>query len=143
MNAARAAQVAVSLAFGGALSLGAVDADPCAESARAASARRVESPRYVLVFRAAPAPVVVGQHFTVDAVVCPRAGARAATGLRVDATMPEHRHGMNYRATVSARGHGRFLAEGLFFHMPGRWQLIFDVETGDGSERLVADVALP
>ena len=117
-------------------------ADPCTESARAASARRVESGRYVLVFQPAPAPIAVGQHFSVDVVVCPRDGARPATGLRLDAVMPEHRHGMNYRATVSPRGDGRFVAEGLLFHMPGRWQLVFDVESGGGSERLVADVPL-
>jgi hypothetical protein len=46
----------------------------------------------------------------------------------VDAQMPEHRHGMNYRPTVSATGNGRYVAEGLLFHMPSRWQLRFDVE---------------
>jgi hypothetical protein len=119
------------------------EADPCVESARAPSARRVESPRYVVVFRPAPQPIAVGQHVSLDTVVCARDGARPATGLRVDATMPEHRHGMNYRAGVSKRGDGRFVAEGLLFHMPGRWQLVFDVETGAGSERLVTDLVLP
>jgi hypothetical protein len=141
-----AAQFAATLALGVAVAVapGAVGAtaDACTESARAVSARRVESPRYVLVFVPAPAPIAVGQHFSVDAVVCARDGARPATGLRVDALMPEHRHGMNYRATVSARGDGRFLAEGLLFHMPGRWQLVFDVEAGGGSDRIVADVPL-
>jgi hypothetical protein len=42
----------------------------------------------------------VGRHFGLDIVVCARAGARAAGGLRVDADMPAHRHGMNYRPTV-------------------------------------------
>src|SRR5687767_880546 len=117
----RAAQLA-AVALGTAL-VAVADAgapDPCVESARAPSARRVESPRYVVVFRPTPEPIAVGQHFTLDAVVCARDGARPATGLRVDAVMPEHRHGMNYRAGVSKRGEGRFVAEGLLFHMPGR-----------------------
>jgi hypothetical protein len=36
--------------------------------------------------------------------VCAAAPARV---LRVDADMPEHRHGMNYRARVSPAGDGR------------------------------------
>jgi len=34
------------------------------------------------------------------------------------------------------------VAEGLLFHMPGRWQLLFDVERGGRTERLEADVVL-
>ena len=32
---------------------------------------------------------------------------------------------MNYRPTVQALGDGRFTAEGLVFHMPGRWRFLF------------------
>ena len=116
-------------------------ADVCADAGRAAAARRIESSRHVLVFRT-PAPIEVGRHFTVEAVVCARDGSPTATGLRVDAVMPAHRHGMNYRAAVSPRGGGRFVADGLMFHMPGHWQLVFDVETAAGVDRLVADVPL-
>jgi hypothetical protein len=49
---------------------------------------------------------------------------------------------MNYRAVVVPRGNGRYVAEGLLFHMPGRWQLVFDVASGAGTERLVRDVVL-
>jgi len=56
--------------------------------------------------------------------------------------MPEHRHGMNYRPTVATSGEGRYRAEGLLFHMPGRWQLLFDVERGGRTERLAADILL-
>jgi len=117
-------------------------ADVCDDAARTAAAQRVESTKHVVVFRPAPAPIAVGRHFSVDATVCARDGAAAATGLRVDAQMPAHRHGMNYRANVSARGEGRFVADGLMFHMPGRWQLVFDVETAAGTDRLVTDVVL-
>jgi hypothetical protein len=34
------------------------------------------------------------------------------------------------------------VAEGLLFHMPGRWQLVFDVEHAGRTERLVTDVVL-
>jgi hypothetical protein len=49
---------------------------------------------------------------------------------------------MNYRAKVSALGDGRFVAEGLLLHMPGRWQYLFDVERGGKVERLTADFEL-
>lgn len=103
---------------------------------------RIASDRHVVVFRIEPPSIAVGQHFSLEAVVCARAPGAPASGLRVDAHMPEHRHGMNYRATVSARGDGRYVAEGLLFHMPGRWQLVFDIETGGGTARLVHDLVL-
>ena len=103
---------------------------------------RLESDRYVVVYRTRPAKLAVGEHFAIDALVCSKGRSAAPAGLRVDATMPEHRHGMNYRATVAAKGGGRYVAEGLLFHMPGRWQLLFDVETRGGSERLASDIVL-
>jgi hypothetical protein len=66
----------------------------------------------------------------------------APHALAVDATMPEHRHGMNYRPTVVARGTGIYRADGLMFHMPGRWDLLFDLVTPAGTERLTATVLL-
>jgi hypothetical protein len=117
-----------------------VAADRCDDALPGEGRRRIESARHVLVFRPAPAPITVGRHFTIEAHVCPRGVERAPHALRVDALMPEHRHGMNYRASVSGRGDGGFVAEGLLFHMPGRWQLVFDVESSGGSERLVADI---
>jgi hypothetical protein len=69
-------------------------------------------------------PIAVGRHFALDVMLCPP----DATLLRVDASMPEHRHGMNYRPTVQDLGGGRWRAEGLMFHMPGRWELKLDVQ---------------
>jgi hypothetical protein len=99
---------------------------------------RLASGDLVVFYRTLPAAIEVGRHFTVEAVVC---GA-AARVLRVDADMPEHRHGMNYRARVSAAGDGRYVAEGLLLHMPGRWQLLFDVERDGRAERLATDLVL-
>ena len=30
---------------------------------------------------------------------------------------------------------GRYRAEGLMFHMPGRWEFLFEVRGADGTER--------
>jgi hypothetical protein len=40
--------------------------------------------------------------------------------------MPAHSHGMNYRASILPRDEGLFEAQGLMFHMPGKWQLRLD-----------------
>jgi cytochrome c peroxidase len=58
---------------------------------------------------------------------CAKAGPAPKT-LKVDAHMPAHRHGMNYAPKVTALGPGRWRAEGLLFHMPGRWELVFVVD---------------
>ena len=48
---------------------------------------------------------------------------------------------MNYAPGVAGVAPGRFVAEGLVFHMPGRWTLSFDVR-GPGGERLEDDLVL-
>ena len=103
---------------------------------------RAESGRYAVVFRTVPAQVAVGRAFALDAEVCAKGADAPPTGLRVDAHMPAHRHGMNYRPTIVAEGEGRFRADGLFFHMPGRWQFVFDVEAAGTRERITQDVML-
>jgi hypothetical protein len=103
---------------------------------------RIDGKGYVLGFRAVPAKIELGEHFSVEAVVCAKGASAAPRSLGVDAQMPEHRHGMNYRAKVSPRGDGRYLAEGLMFHMPGRWQFVFDVEGAGMRERLTKDVVV-
>ena len=61
-------------------------------------------------------------------------------GALVDADMPEHRHGMNYRARVQALGGGRYRADGLMFHMPGRWRFVFDLQLPQGPLRMTRDL---
>lgn len=70
-----------------------------------------------------PTPVVVGRHFTLQLRACPP----QAELLRVDATMPAHRHGMNYRPSVTPLGPGRWQVDGLMFHMGGTWALQLDL----------------
>jgi hypothetical protein len=45
---------------------------------------------------------------------------------------------MNYRAGVTVVKPGTYRAEGLLFHMPGRWDLTFDVVSGNSVERLAS-----
>jgi hypothetical protein len=88
-----------------------------------------------IAWRAAPTPIPVGRHFALDIALCAPAGQALPATLRVDATMPEHKHGMNYRPSVKPQSAGLFRAEGLMFHMPGRWELVFEWRDAAGATR--------
>jgi hypothetical protein len=105
-------------------------------------ARRLESSRYVLAYRTKPAKLAVGKHFVVEMAVCQKDGQAAPEAVRVDGFMPEHNHGMNYTAAVKAGEGGHYLAEGMLFHMPGRWDLIFEVRGGGRTDRMTHTVIL-
>ncbi len=102
----------------------------------------IVSPGYWVGYRTHPAPIPVGRHFSIELAVCPKSGVRTIESVRVDAWMPAHRHGMNYQPEVVSLGDGRFRAEGLMFHMPGRWELIFDVRSGDTNDRVTHTLLL-
>ena len=119
----------------------AADAD-CGAGLDARQRRVVSSPRHQVVFVAQPAPMAVGRHFSLDIVVCARGGASLPLALRVDADMPAHRHGMNYRPTVRALGDGRYRVDGLLLHMAGRWRLLFDLTADGRLERLTHEFEL-
>lgn len=121
---------------------------PCACLAQACDAElaggsRLESARFVVGFRTEPQTVAVGKHFAVTITVCPKAGVQPPESVSVDAFMPEHRHGMNYKAQVtSASPPGSYHASGLMFHMPGRWEFVFDVRSGDRTDRLTRPIVV-
>lgn len=104
--------------------------------AEPAQASTAASAGWQLAFAPRPAPVPVGRHFALDIVLCPPPGQALPATLAVDADMPAHRHGMNYRTTVRALGNGRYLAEGLMFHMPGRWRVLFEAPAPAGQPPL-------
>jgi len=93
-----------------------------------------------IAFVARPSPVPVGRHFDLDFVVCAASALRTDAAIQVDADMPAHRHGMNYRATVSSLRPGVYRAEGLMFHMPGRWRVIFDLPLEGRTLRLTREL---
>ncbi len=105
--------------------------------------KTIDSARHGIAYRTDPARIAVGKPFALDLAVCPKDAAATIDELRVDAHMPEHRHGMNYKASVKPQGApGRYRAEGLMFHMPGKWEFLFDVRDAKGVERLQQDYPL-
>ena len=43
---------------------------------------------------------------------------------------------MNYAPEVKALGPGRWRAEGLMFHMPGKWEFVFEIRAAGKSDRI-------
>ena len=104
--------------------------------------RQVESARYAVGYRTIPGKIAVGKHFSIELAVCPKGGGQAPDSVRIDAQMPEHKHGMNYQADVVVLPAGRYRAEGLMFHMPGRWEFIFDLRAAGRTDRLTQSLVL-
>ena len=123
-----------------ACALHAAAAPSCRTGLRGSQA--IESGHYVVAYRTQPAKIVVGKHFSIEIMTCAKGNAPAPSGVTVDAFMPDHGHGMNYKATVRAMADARFRADGLMFHMPGRWDLMFDVQGAGGVERLTRSIVL-
>ena len=146
-----AAASALSLAAAPSPSAAADAALRCALPGPQDAVRRVGAPGVAIAWRPAPAPIAVGQPFSVDLAVCadPGPGSGAGAGatpaverVAIDAWMPAHRHGMNYRPTLAGAPPGPLRFDGLLFHMPGAWQLRFDLQAGERRWRLVDDLVV-
>jgi hypothetical protein len=127
-----------------ALALCAIAASPacaiedCVAALGAQQAWMAEGDGVRVAFVARPMPVPLNQHFTLELAPC--GDARDASSLQLDADMPAHRHGMNYRAMVAPLRDGVYRAQGLMFHMPGRWRVIVDVVVDGRARRATREI---
>lgn len=114
---------------------------PCTpDSAALPAAQQLANERVRLIYAAVPAPIRLGQAFSIHAEVCPLRSGAKVQAFAVDATMPAHRHGMNYQPSISTRGPQGYAADGLMLHMAGHWQLAFELRIDGQTERLTQDV---
>lgn len=100
---------------------------------------------YLLRWRATPALLPLAQNFALDVWVFDARApdvALADVTVDVDAGMPQHGHGLARRPRIARVEPGHWRAEGLRFHMPGRWELYFDVTRGARLERAQTSVVL-
>ena len=87
----------------------------------------------VLSLRAEPGGFVVDRLFSLIVHACSRTPLSALT---VDAHMPEHRHAMNYKPSVTTTAPGTWRADGLLLHMPGKWEFVLVAVIEGRTERL-------
>ena len=120
--------------------------DPKTPSSLVAGKRAVDSNggHFVVMFQTSPDPVPMNESFTVTFSVAPKVAAKGTPDLTVeiDARMPAHGHGMNKTPKLIRASDGSYKAEGLLFHMPGHWELYFDLSEGGRTERAQVDVDL-
>lgn len=72
--------------------------------------------------RIANGTVPLNRPFRIEIAAC-TANGKPLKNFKVNATMPAHQHGMNYRPVLSKSDDGIFVADGLVFHMPGIWRI--------------------
>lgn len=83
-------------------------------------------------------PIRVGDPFAIDLAVC-GAGDAEVDRITINAIMPVHRHGMNYKPVIAKLGKGRYRAQSFVFHMPGLWQIIVTLYHNGQPIRLMRD----
>jgi hypothetical protein len=119
----------------------------CAQSAIACPSEaegfvRLATAEAEIAYRWEPKDIRVGQFFAAEVVACRAPGTEAVSRIVVDARMPAHGHGMNYRPKATQAGPGRFRFTGLMLHMAGAWQISFDLYQGDKRTRLSRELNL-
>lgn len=68
---------------------------------------------------------------------------QGAVLVDVDADMPAHKHGILTDPTFELQDDGRYRVDGMLLHMPGAWELYFDLKAGENeTTRLVIPLEL-
>jgi hypothetical protein len=110
-----------------------------------AQARVIEHQGIRLAYRFVEPPKV-GAQLQLLTSVCAADGSADVVLNGFDATMPDHKHGMNYKPVVQARGTSAAFdtkrIDAVVLHMAGRWQLAFDVTHAGKTIRLTDNLLL-
>ena len=105
--------------------------------------RRMRVPELEIAWRPVAGAIELGRPFSIEFVLCPRlTPAPPIDRITVDAWMPAHRHGMNYRPTLVGTPPAPLRADGLLLHMPGRWEIVFELRAGERMLRLTDGLVL-
>lgn len=88
----------------------------------------------LLHYRIKSPPLRVARHFSMQFQLCRGETVIVIEGFTLDALMPAHGHGMNYKASIDWLDNGLVEAGGLLFHMPGQWRVTVNL-TYDGAGR--------
>jgi len=110
---------------------------PALHKASAAREGLTDGGSFRITWRPVPDPPPLNELFSVDVAVTgasDRTEPHVVDAVDVDAGMPGHGHGMNTRPITTPLGDGRYSAAGLLFHMPGEWELVVKVTSGELTE---------
>lgn len=94
---------------------------------------------YLVSYVTHPLPIPLNEMFTIEFWVRPMLldiSEIEELEIEVDARMPHHHHGMYRVPRVNKLGGaGHYEAEGMLFHMPGYWEIYFDISHEGVTER--------
>jgi hypothetical protein len=100
---------------------------------------------YYVIYTTEPEAIPLNETFDVKVRIFDAVDRfRLLTDVRldIDGRMPDHRHGMNREPRITRNDDGSFLVTGMLFHMPGYWELHFDITRDGATERAQAEVTL-
>lgn len=91
---------------------------------------------YVLGFESEVEPLAINRLHRWTLTVTDRQGAPVeGASIVVTGGMPEHDHGLPTAPEVTRYlGGGRYLLEGMRFHMQGAWEISVSIDAADGSD---------
>ncbi len=102
----------------------------------AGAERRQLDDDLVVYYRPEPAVPELSRHFKLRLRICRGRQEARISGFRIDARMPAHNHGMNYRPVAADLDDGSLQVSGMLFHMPGLWQVDVEFEHAGRKRRL-------
>jgi hypothetical protein len=101
----------------------------------------VFSQHYMIAFRPDPTRIEIGEPFALVLNICTK-GGDAAELVGVDAQLSGDAQAPTQHLKIVAGKDGRYRAEGLLLPKAGRWEVAFDVRSGEESERLTHEIVL-
>lgn len=94
-------------------------------------------------YTSSPAPVPLLQVHSWTVTIADAAGQPVNdASITVLGGMPAHAHGLPTTPQVKSLGGGRYLIEGLKFHMPGAWAVALRIKAGAVTDSVTFDLQL-
>ncbi len=101
----------------------------------------VFSDHYMIAFRPDPSRIEIGEPFALILNVCTKRGD-AAELVAVDVQVSNEGRGAVQHLRIAPGLDGRYRAEGMTLVATGRWEVAFDVRSGEETERLTHEIVL-
>ena len=103
-----------------------------------ASARTTRLDRYRISYASTLQPIEINRiHAWVARVMDAEGNPVEGATISITGGMPGHDHGLPTAPRATAYlGEGRYLIEGMKFHMGGAWEVVLNVKSGAGDDAL-------
>lgn len=102
------------------------------------NAQVTELGRYRISYTSALEPIEINRiHVWVAQVMDADGNPVEGATISITGGMPDHDHGLPTAPRATAYlGEGRYLIEGMRFHMGGAWEVVINVKSGTGDDAL-------